>query len=53
MKAAKYILNFCIIFFLVSVVWLKVTGITVESNETAAAANKFHSRVIDFIIVIL
>jgi site-specific recombinase len=33
MKVVKWVLNTCIIFFLVSAVWLKTVGISIESKE--------------------
>jgi hypothetical protein len=33
MKVAKYVLYFCIIFFLASSIWLKIVRISIESQE--------------------
>jgi site-specific recombinase len=33
MKALKYVLNFLIIFFLVSAIWIKTLGASIESKE--------------------
>jgi hypothetical protein len=33
MKVVKYVLNFFIIFFLVSAIWLKIVGSSMESEE--------------------
>ena len=33
MKAVKYVLNFLIIFFLVSAIWIKTLGVSIESKE--------------------
>jgi hypothetical protein len=33
MKAVKYVLNFLIIFCLVSAIWVKTLGVSIESKE--------------------
>ena len=33
MKAVKYVLNFLIIFCLVSAIWIKTLGVSIESKE--------------------
>ena len=33
MKAVKYVLNFLIIFCLISAIWIKTLGVSIESEE--------------------